>query len=41
MAVISSTLFAMLLWGAIIGVALVFAYEVYAIVSDASLLDSA
>lgn len=41
MAVIGSALFAVLLWGAIIGVALVFVYEVYAIAGDAGLLDGA
>ncbi|WP_256030239.1 hypothetical protein [Natronomonas aquatica] len=40
MTAISSTLFAVLLWGVIIGVALVFVYQVYAIASDAGLLDS-
>lgn len=40
MAVIGSTLFAILLWGAIVGVALVFVYELYAIAADAGILDS-
>ncbi|MFC7133578.1 MULTISPECIES: hypothetical protein [Salinibaculum] len=34
MAVIGATLFAVILWGAILGVALVFAYEVYVIASE-------
>lgn len=41
MTAISSTLFAMLLWGAIIGVAFVFVYEVYAIAGDAGSFGSA
>ena len=39
MAPISPTLFALLLWGAIVGVALVFVYEVYALASDAGFLE--
>ena len=41
MAVIGSSLFAVLLWIAIAGVFFVFVYEVYAIASDAGLLAGA
>ncbi len=40
MAVLGPTLFAVLLWGALLGVAIVFAYEVYAIATDAGWLES-
>lgn len=39
MTTIGPTAFSLLLWGAILGVAVVFAYEVYAIVSDAGWID--
>ena len=41
MAVIESALFAVLLWGALLGVAIVFVYELYAIASDAGWLENA
>jgi hypothetical protein len=40
MAAIGPTLFALLLWGAILGVALVFAFEVYVIAREAGWLAS-
>ncbi|MGM0389667.1 hypothetical protein [Natrinema limicola] len=40
MAVIGSTLFAVLLWGALLGVAIIFVYELYAIAADAGWLES-
>ncbi|MFA9418286.1 hypothetical protein [Natrinema sp. HArc-T2] len=40
MAVLGPTLFAVLLWGALLGVAIVFAYELYAIAADAGWLKS-
>jgi len=41
MAVIGVTLFALLLWGAMLGVGLVFAYELYAIAIEAGWIDNA
>jgi hypothetical protein len=38
MAAIGPTLFAFLLWGAVLGVALVFGYELYAIAREAGVL---
>jgi len=40
MAVLGPTLFAVLLWGALLGVAIVFVYELYAIADDAGWLES-
>lgn len=40
MAAIGPTLFALLLWGAILGVALVFAFEAYVIAREAGWLAS-
>ena len=39
MAVLGPTLFAVVLWGTLLGVAIVFVYEVYAIAADAGWLE--